>query len=184
MSDDARPPTDGPIPAAGPEAMRAAMASYIRAIHQAYLETVSGRITTDGLEALPLAGTPFTVFAVGAGQLHVIATRDQTLEPDPREVWVEESLGPLAWSVRFLDPVVLPALGLVDDTGPSGGRTILEALGVQTVVYQLTSSLEGALSPHQASHAGAGLANAHLRASGQAGARNSAGTDGGGSEDA
>lgn len=162
------------------------MASYIRAIHQAYLETVSGRITTDDLDALPLAGAPFTVFAVGAGQLHVIATRDRTLEPDPREVRFEEALGPLAWSVRFLDPVVLPALGLVDDAGPSGGRTILEALGVQTVLYQLTSSLEGALSPHQASHAGAGLANTHLRASGKASETpsDSAGNAGGGPEDA
>ena len=165
--------------------MRASMASYIRAIHQAYLETVSGRITTDGLACLPLAGAPFTVAAVGAGQLHVIATRDLTLRPDPREVRVEDTLGPLEWSVRFLDPVVLPALGLVDDSGPSGGRAILKALGLGSVLYQLTSTFDGALSPHQASHAGAGLANAHLAASAPAGEMPGAGIHdpGGGPED-
>ncbi len=157
MSEDASGTTTGP------EAMRAAMADYIHAVHQAYLETISGRISTERLEELPLVSGPFTVAAVGASQLHVIATRELALPLDEREVTVPGELGPLSWTVRFLDPVVLPALGLLDDAGPTGGQEILETLGVSSVLYHLTSTILGALSPHQATHAGAGLANAHLR---------------------
>jgi hypothetical protein len=146
----------------GPEAMRQAMAAYVRAVHQAYLDTVAQAVAIEEARTLPLAKGPFTVAAVGAGQLHVIATRDLTLQPDEREVAIEEELGLLRWTVRFLDPVVLPKLGMIDDTGPWGGAVVVETLGLGSVLYQLTAALEGSLSPHQAIHAGVGLANAHL----------------------
>lgn len=152
-------PPSGP---SGPEAMRQAMAAYVRAVHQAYLDTVAQVVPIEEARTLPLAKAPFTVAAVGAGQLHVIATRDLALEPDEREVAIEEELGLLRWTVRFLDAVVLPELGLIDDTGPSGGAVVVETLGLDSVLYQLTTALEGSLSPHQAMHAGTGLANAHL----------------------
>ena len=147
---------------AGPEAMREAMAAYVRAIHQAYLDTAARIVPAQRMTMLPLAEEPFTVAAVGASQLHVIATRELTLAPDEREVSIHEQLGPVVWTLRFLDPVVLPELGLLDDTGPDGGAVVVEALGVRTVLYQLTAAVEGSLSPHQAMHAGTGLANSHL----------------------
>jgi hypothetical protein len=152
-------------PPAGPEAMRQAMADYVRAVHQAYLDAAGAALSDDEVSALPLGGQPFTVAAVGASQLHVIATRDLTLEPDEREVSLDEQLGPLRWTLRFLDPVVLPELGLVDDSGPAGAAVVTDTLGLSSVLYHLTSSIDGALSPHQAMHAGTGLANAHVRAS-------------------
>lgn len=155
---------DAPGTATGPEAMRGAMADYIHAVHQAYLEAISGRISTEQLGKLPLLAGPFDVAAVGASQLHVIATRDLTLPLDEREITVPGGLGPLSWTVRFLDPVIVPPLGLIDDVGPTGGQQVVATLGVSSVLYHLTSTIAGALSPHQATHAGAGLANAHLRA--------------------
>jgi hypothetical protein len=145
--------------------MRHAMANYIHAVHEAYLAAIAQASPDVDVASLPLGTGPFTVAAVGASQLHVIATRDLTLEPDPREVSFEAAVGPLSWTVRFLDAVVLPPLGLVDDRGPGGARAIMDALGIERVLYHLTSTIDGALSPHQATHAGAGLAHAHLKAS-------------------
>jgi hypothetical protein len=156
--------TVSPPPPAGPEAMREAMANYIHAVHESYLTALAQAAPDVDATSLPLGTGPFTVAAVGASQLHVIATRELTLAADPREVSFEAMVGPLSWTVRFLDPVVLPPLGLVDDRGPDGGRALMDALGIDRVLYHLTASIDGSLSPHQAMHAGTGLAHAHLKA--------------------
>jgi hypothetical protein len=60
--------------------------------------------------------------------------------------------------MRFLDPVVLPALGLVDESrGPAGDR-VRHAIGLSTHLYHLVVPPGSQLSEHHAGHAGAGLA--------------------------
>jgi hypothetical protein len=144
-----------------PEQMRQAMADYVGTVHQAYLSqaemeppAVRGRMAL-------LAG-PFTVVAAGVGNLHVIATREQLAAPTGAEVSQDEELGPLQWVLRFYDPVVLPALGMIDESaGPAGDR-VRRALGISTYLYHLIVQPGSQLTGHHAGHAGSGLANAHI----------------------
>jgi hypothetical protein len=103
-----------------PETMRQAMLDYVHTVHQAYLSqadlqapAIRGRMS--------LLGKPFTVVAVGVQNLHVIATREPLPAPRGQEVEVGDNLADLDWTVRFYDPVVLPALGMIDESaGPAG----------------------------------------------------------------
>ncbi len=144
-----------------PEDMRQAMADYVKAVHRAYLSQaehlppgISGR--------MPLfAAGDFTVVAAGVQNLHVVATTEPLAPPRGPEVAHDDRLGALVWSVRFYDPVVLPALGLIDEgQGPAGDR-VRRALGLATYLYHLVVQPGGQLTDHHATHAGAGLANAH-----------------------
>ncbi len=145
----------------GPEAMRSALAGYVSAVHGAYL---------DAAELLPLAerarlplldGAPLTVVAVGTSYLHVVATHEALPPPRGPEVELDEALGGLHWVLRFVDPVVLPALGLLDETAGPRQDDVRRLLGVRTHAYHLAVAPGGGLTAHHAQHAGTGLAHAH-----------------------
>ena len=74
-----------------------------------------------GAGAMPLlTGGPLQVAAVGARNLHLLATREGLGPLRGQEVAVEGSLPGLDWTLRFYDPVVAPALGLIsEDDGPA-----------------------------------------------------------------
>jgi hypothetical protein len=141
--------------------MRQAMADYVRTVHEAYLAqawlqppAVRGR--------MPLVAVGhFTVVAAGVQNLHVIATREDLGAPQGPEVALDDELEGCAWTVRFYDPVVLPALGMIDESQGSAGDQVRRALGISTYLYHLIVRPGSQLTGHHAGHAGAGLANAH-----------------------
>ncbi len=150
---------------ADPTAMRNAMADYVAALHRAYLD-VAAQLTPGERARLPLLeASSLTVAAVGARNLHVVATTDALPAPVGQEVEIDGSVGDLQWTLRFFDPVVAPALGLIDESdGPQQGQ-IRDALGLASVVYHLTVPPGSGLTPHHAQHAGTGLAHTHAAAS-------------------
>lgn len=153
-----------------PEAMRTAMADYVAALHHAYLD-VAAQVTPGERARLPLlaastsATSSLTVAAVGARNLHVIATTDVLPPPEGQEVEIEGSEGALRWKLRFFDPVVAPALGLIDESDRPQQDQVRDALGLASVVYHLTVPPGSGLTPHHAQHAGTGLAHTHAAAS-------------------
>lgn len=157
---------DGAVAGAGsqpadPDGMRAAMAGYVRAVHQAYLSTGAGQPPAVRAR-MRLLGDGLTVVAAAARNLHVIATDEQLPPPSGAEVEVADELDGMAWSVRFLDPVVLPQLGMIDEsTGPAFDR-VRRVVGVATHHYHLVVRPGSQLTDHHAGHAGAGLAMDHL----------------------
>ncbi len=153
MSEPAARPT--------PEAMRAALAGYVEAVHGAYLE--ASRLLPPAEQArMPLVDDAgFTVVAVGTSHLHVVATREALPSPQGQEVQLEESLDGMRWTLRFVDPVVLPALGLLDESVAPAHQDVRRLLGIRTHLYHLAVAPGGGLTPHHAQHAGTGLAHAH-----------------------
>lgn len=150
---------------ASPESMRSAMAEYVAAAHRAYLDAAEG-LTPGERGRLPLVSAGrFTVVAVGTRYLHVIATMDELPAPSGPEVSVPGAEGDLAWTLRFFDPVVVPALGLVDEAQAPAGRQVRDLLGLSRIVYHLTVPPGGGLTPHHALHSGTGLAHSHAAAS-------------------
>jgi hypothetical protein len=159
MSSTTPPEGPGPGRAAGPADLRGALADYVHALHQSWWEAVRG--AGGDPATLPLGTGTFTVAVVAAQQLHLIATRDPLPARAAHEQPVEGRLGELAWEVRFLDATVVPALA---GPVPGDGADITDILGIDTTLYHLRVSVDGALSAHQAMHAGTGLAHAHLPA--------------------
>ena len=147
-----------------PERMRAAVADYVTALHRAYLATAD-TFPPAVRGAMPLlTGGPLQVAAVGARNLHLLATREELGPLRGQEVAVEGSLPGLDWTLRFYDPVVAPALGLIsEDDGPAYAE-VRGALGVTTVVYHVVAQPGSGLTPHHAGHIGAGLAAGHTAA--------------------
>ena len=144
-----------------PEEMRQAMADYVRAVHRSYLAQTEHQPPALAGRMPLLAVGEFTVVAAGVHNLHVIATAESLAPPRGQEVAHGDGLGPISWTVRFFDPAVLPALGLIDEQrGPAGDR-VRHALGVSTYLYHLVVQPGGQLTEHHATHAGSGLANAH-----------------------
>lgn len=146
---------------AGPEAMRRAMADYVRAVHASYLNTarlyppaVRGRMPL-------LSAGRLTVVAAGVSNLHVIGTSEQLPAPRGKEVATEDRTEGMEWVLRFYDPVVLPVLGRVDESRGTAGDDVRRALGLSTYFYHLIVRPGSQLTPHHAGHAGAGLANSH-----------------------
>lgn len=140
------------------------MADYVAAVHRAYLEAAAP-LSPGERGRLPLIGAgEFTVAAVGARNLHVIGTQDVLPDPAGPEIAIPGQEGDLRWTVRFFDPVVLPALGLIDDTTPGSAERIRDLLGLSGIVYHLTVPPGGGLSAHHALHAGTGLAHSHAAA--------------------
>jgi len=145
--------------------MRRVVADFVAALHHSY---------ADAAEMLPLGergrlpllnGEPLTVLAVGAGNLHILGTSERLAAPTGPEVQVEDSIpGGPTWVLRFLDPVVVPALGLVDESQSPAPEQIRRILGVDTHHYHLVVQPGGSLSGHHAQHAGTGLAHAHAAA--------------------
>src|SRR6266566_2578413 len=70
----------------------------------------------------------------------------------------------LEWTLRFFDPVVLPELALIDESGEPAFAEVRHALGVRTVVYHFVASPGAGLPAHQAAHVGTGLAGGHSAA--------------------
>jgi hypothetical protein len=141
--------------------MRRAMADYVRTVHRSYLSLT--QVQPPALRGrMPLLGEPFTVVAAGVQNLHVIATRERLAAPTGPEVNLEEELDGMVWNLRFYDPVVLPELGLIDESSGSSGDQVRRALGLTTHLYHLIVQPGAQLTEHHAGHAGAGLANAHI----------------------
>jgi hypothetical protein len=144
--------------------MRQAMADYVRALHQAYADAV---ITLPPAERarLPLvAAQSLTVAAVGARNLHVIGTVEALPSPSGPEVEIHDELDDLSWTLRFFDPVVVPAIGMIDEGESPAYDEVRRALGIRTVVYHLAVPPGGSLTSHHALHAGTGLAHSHAAA--------------------
>ena len=146
---------------ADPGQMRDAMASFVAALHGAYLD--QARHLPVGEQAgLPLLrGAHLTVLAVGVRHLHVLATTSPLPAPHGPEVEIADEIDGLTWTLRFFDPVVAPGLGGIDESGGPAPETVRQVLGVPDVVYHLSVSPGGGLTPHHAQHAGTGLANQH-----------------------
>lgn len=146
---------------ASPEAMRTAMADYVRAVHQAYLDASATLAPADRARLPLVAAGEVTVLAIGARNLHVLATTEALPAPRGQEVELEGAIEDLRWRLRFFDPVVVPALGLVDESDGAQPERIRDILGVRTVVYHLSVPPGGGLTGHHAMHAGTGLAHTH-----------------------
>lgn len=150
--------------ATDPLDMRAAVASYVEHVHRSYLAqadtfppAVRGRMAL-------LTGGELTVAAVGARNLHVIGTREALGPLRGQEVEVAGALPGLRWTLRFYDPVVVPALGVIDESAGPAFAAVRHALGLSTVVYHLVAQPGSGLSAHHAGHVGSGLAHGHSRA--------------------
>jgi hypothetical protein len=144
-----------------PEQMRRAVAHYVEEIHRAYVaQALTFPAAVRGQMPL-LAPGPLTVAAVGARNLHVLATRDSLGPVREPEVELPGTVEGLSWTLRFFDPVVLPELALIDESaGPAFGE-VRHALGISTVVYHFVAEPGTGLSGHQAAHVGTGLAGGH-----------------------
>ncbi len=158
--------TPPPVPTAppSPEAMRQAMADYVRAVHQAYLDAAAPLPPAERARLPLVAAGRVTVLAVAARNLHVLATVESLPAPVGQEVQLADAVGDVTWDLRFFDPVVEPSLGLVDESVEPQPQRVRDVLGVRTVVYHLTVPPGGGLSAHHALHAGTGLAHSHAAA--------------------
>ncbi|MDP9241297.1 MAG: hypothetical protein M3O55_11785 [Actinomycetota bacterium] len=148
-------------PTARPEDMRAAMADFVAAAHEAYLS--QARLLPPAERArLPLvAAGSFTVVAAGARNLHVLGTVEALPAPRGQEVALPGEAEDIVWDLRFYDPVVLPDLGLIDESAAAQPEEVRRVLGVRTVLYHLVVQPGASLTAHHAVHMGTGLANSH-----------------------
>jgi len=146
---------------ADPGQMRDAMASFVAALHGAYLDQAR-HLPVGEQGGLPLLrGSHLTVLAVGVRHLHVLATTSPLPAPHGPEVEISDEVEGLSWTLRFFDPVVAPGLGGIDESDGPRPDAVRQVLGVPDVVYHLSVSPGGGLTPHHAQHAGTGLANQH-----------------------
>lgn len=149
-----------------PETMREIVADYVRAVHTTYLDHVR-HLPPGERGTLPLRpGREVTVVAAAARRLHLVATTAEVTIPTSEGATFTATLtgdhAGLTWRVVFLDPSVLPALGLVDDEDPT---QVLRLLGLHDVVYHLAVTVGGTLSTHHAQHSAVALANLHTSTS-------------------
>jgi hypothetical protein len=144
-----------------PEQVRAAVAGYVQEIHRAYVD--QALTFTPGVRGrMPLlASGSFTVVAAAARKLHLLATTERLGPVQGPEVAVEASYRNVAWELRFFDSVVAPDLGLLDERENPDFDGVRRALGIGTVLYHLVAGDGAALSAHNATHVGTGLANGH-----------------------
>jgi hypothetical protein len=145
--------------------MRAAVADYVREVHEAYVR--QARLLPPAVQGrLPLlADAPLHVAAIGTRHLHLVATRE-ALGGGPRGdvATVDGEAGPIRWRLHYYDPVVVPALGLVDERDGPAFAEVRAAVGLRTYVYHLSLRPPADLASHHASHTGTGLAGAHAAA--------------------
>ncbi len=148
-----------------PDRMRRAVADYVAGVHEAYVRQAS--LLAPGAQGrLPLvAAGSFSVAAVGTRFLHLVATRDRlgtTLAGTRGDAArIDGAAGPLSWTLAFFDAVVLPALGLLDESEGARAEEVRGLLGVRTHLYHLILTPPADLAAHHAGHTGAGLAGAH-----------------------
>lgn len=144
-----------------PEAMRALVREYVAALHATYLDHVA-HLAPGTRAALPLvAARRLTVAVAATRQLHLVATTTPMPAPQGPEVELHDEYRGVAWTLRFFDASVLPALGLLPDDSPAEVR---RALGITDTAYHLTVAIGGGLTGHHASHSGVALANQHSQA--------------------
>lgn len=144
-----------------PEDMRTAVAGYVQEIHRAYVDQAATFLPgVRGQMPLMQAGR-FSVAAVGARNLHILATTEDLGPLSGQEVSMEAELGGVSWELRFFDPVVLPALSLVDESEQPAFEEVKHALGISTVLYHFVAQPGAGLNGHAAAHVGTGLANGH-----------------------
>ncbi|HEY0813929.1 MAG TPA: hypothetical protein VGE11_11680 [Pseudonocardia sp.] len=148
-----------------PERMRTAVAEYVTALHAAYLAQADTfpPAVRGGMPLLRAEGQ-LHVAAVGARNLHLLATHEGLGPLRGQEVAVDGALPGLAWTLRFYDPVVTPALGLIEEREAPAYAEVRNALGVTTVVYHVVAQPGSGLTPHHAGHVGSGLAAGHTAA--------------------
>ena len=144
--------------------MRNAVAGYVAGIHDSYLaQAATFPPAVQGAMPLLAAG-PFAVAAVAVRSLHLVATTEPLGPLRGQEVELVGEAGEppqLRWTVRFFDPVVLPALGLIDESAGPAIAEVRRTLGVATVLYHLTASPGSTFNRHNAAHVGTGLASGH-----------------------
>lgn len=144
-----------------PEGMRTAMAEYVRTVHQAYAS--QARTQPPAIQGrMSLLDGRFTVIAAAARNLHVIATRESLSAPRGQEVELTDAIDGVEWILRFLDPVVLPALGFIDESTVARPDLVRRAVGISTHLYHMIVQPGSQLTSHHAGHAGSGLANSHV----------------------
>lgn len=145
-----------------PAQMRQAVADYVTATHRAYL-TSAADLPPAVAGAMPLlAGDGFSVLAVGAGDLHLIATHQSLPPARAGEVDLAGEVGGLRWRLCFYDSVVMPELGsLAPGVGPVTAEDVRRLLGVESWLYHLVASPRAGLSAHNALHAGVALVQGH-----------------------
>lgn len=147
--------------------MRNAVAGYVAGIHDSYLaQAATFPPAVRGAMPLLAAGT-FRVAAVAVRSLHLVATTEPLGPLRGQEVELAGSAGEsgeLSWTVRFFDPVVLPALGLIDESAGPALAEVRRTLGISTVLYHLSASAGSTFSRHNAAHVGTGLASGHTAA--------------------
>ena len=129
--------------------LRDGIRAYLRAMHEAYLAAGGGGSAT-------LEAAPFTVVAVAARSLHLIATHEEVAAPGG--VADTDTAGPLQWRTVFLDASVLAALDEVP-SGPDEIAAVRDATGITDTLYHLAAGPGAALTPHHATHTGTGLAH-------------------------
>jgi len=146
---------------ASPEDMRKGVAGYVHEIHRAYVaQALTFPPAVRGQMAL-LAADRLTVAAVAARNLHVLATTESLGPLHGPEVSLVGEVDGLRWELRFFDPVVIPALGLMDESAGPAFDEVRHALGIGTVVYHFVAEPGAGLSAHHAAHVGTGLAGGH-----------------------
>ena len=139
------------------------MRQFVAGLHQSYLD-IADQQTPGDRAAMPLlAGGHVTVLAVGARNLHILATTQSMPAPKGQEVSLDDSIDDLTWTLRFYDPVIVPLLGMIDESAAPKPAEVRRVLGVDTVAYHITVEPGGGLSGHHAGHAGTGLAYNHVQ---------------------
>lgn len=141
--------------------MRDLVRDYVAAVHTTYLDHVA-HLAPGTRGALPLiAAGDVTVVVAAAQRLHLLATTAPLPAPQGPEVELRDEHRGISWTVRFFDPSVLPALGLLPEDTPADVRRVL---GIGDTVYHLTVAVGGGLTGHHAQHTGVALANQHAKA--------------------
>jgi len=148
----------------GPEAMRATMSAYVGGIMQAYADAARLLAPADRARLPMLASGDLTVAVVGTRYLHLLGTSEVLPPPTGPEVAIDDACDGLTWQVRFFDPVIIPALGLIDETDHPDPASVRAHLGIRTHLFHLVVGPGSGLTPHHAQHAGTGLAHAHASA--------------------
>lgn len=139
------------------------MSDYVSNVHAAYAR-VALTYPPAVRGGLPLLTGPFTVVAAGSRNLHVIATGDRLPAPRGPEVSTNHRQDGMVWTLRFLDPVVLPSLGTAETGERPDPGSVRRVVGIGGHHYHLVVRPGSDLTAHHATHAGTGLANAHLAA--------------------
>jgi len=150
--------------ATGPEAMRATMAAYVAGAMGAYADAAAVLAPADRARMPLLAGGEVTIAVVGTRYLHLVGTAEHLPAPTGQEVAIADRSQDLRWQVRFYDPVIIPALGLVDEAERAEPGQVRSLLGIRTHLFHLVVGPGSGLTPHHAQHAGTGLAHAHASA--------------------